>query len=199
MSARAVPPSGRRRGDAAILLGCIGVDGGIDFAHCVEHCLFVREQQLTRAIVGPFHDRVEPAEIEKGAAIAGPTDQIGLMRKGETPVWRPVGAVTATCGNKSAVATPMSAVALANSRSATAMSGRRRNRSSANPRGYVPAAMECARPLQLVAQIFRKLPDQHRNHVSRRFDLSAEWRDLRVQMRQFALRQGHVKFVGDPR
>ena len=50
----------------AILLRRIGVDGAVDLTHRVENGLFVGEEQLAGAVVGPFHDRIEPAEIEEG-------------------------------------------------------------------------------------------------------------------------------------
>ncbi len=85
----------------------------------------------------------------KGAAIAGPTDHIGLITSEATPspVCRPPAAVTATCGNKSAVATPISAVAPANWRSASTMSGRRRRRSIGKPDRTRPGKAAAARAI----------------------------------------------------
>ena len=40
---------------------------------------------------------------------------------------------------------------------------------------------------QLLAEIFGKFSDQNGNHITRRIDLGDERRDLRLQLRQFAL------------
>ena len=78
------------------------------------------------------------------------------------------------------------------------MSGRRRKRSIGKPARMRPGKRrQHPRPFQLVAQIFRKHADQNRNHIARRFDPGDQWRDLRLQLRQFAPRQGDVELVGD--
>ena len=97
----------------AILLRRIGIDRGIDLADSVKHCLLVGEQQFAATIVGPLDNSISRPKSRMGTAKAGPTDQIGLIRNGAIPVWRPAAAVIATCGKRSAVATPICAVALA--------------------------------------------------------------------------------------
>ena len=78
------------------------------------------------------------------------------------------------------------------------MSGRRRRRSIGRPAPDAAGqGRQRARPRQLLAEIFRKLADQDRNDVARGIDLRDKRRDLRLQLRQFALRQRHVEFVGD--
>ena len=78
------------------------------------------------------------------------------------------------------------------------MSGRWRKRSIGKPARMRPGNAGSIRGLfSSSAQIFRKHPDQNRNHVSRRFDPGGQWRGLRLQLRQFAPRQGDVELVGD--
>jgi hypothetical protein len=50
---------------------------------------------------------------------------------------------------------------------------------------------------QLVTEIFGKFSNQNGDHVARRVDLGDQRRDLRLQLRQFALRQRDVQLVGD--
>ena len=48
----------------ALLLGCIRIDGGINFTERVEHRLSVVEQKLAAAEVGLFDRGIERAEIQ---------------------------------------------------------------------------------------------------------------------------------------
>ena len=96
------------------------------------------------------------------------------------------------------MATPISAVALANWRSASATSGRRRNSSIGRP-GWMRAGRAGSAPgcRQLLSESFGKVSDQNRDHVSRRIDPGDQRRDLRLQLPEFALRQCDVQLIGD--
>src|SRR2546426_7562113 len=81
--------------------------------------------------------RMRPAS-KIGQLAVGPIDQKRLEASSKLMVLlleRPNDPVSENLGNKSAVATPMRAVAAASCRSAARMSGRRRNRSEGSPTG----------------------------------------------------------------
>ncbi len=54
-----------------------------------------------------------------------------------------------------------------------------------------------AGPRQLAIEVLGKLADQHSDCVARRVDARDQRRDLRLQLRELALRQRNVEFVGD--
>lgn len=97
-----------------------------------------------------------------------------------------------------AVATPICAVALANSRSdfdnvrppAQKIDRQAGPDTNRHDRKH-------SRPFQLIAEIFRKLADQHRDDIARRVNARDQRSHLRLQLRDFALGQRNVELVGD--
>ena len=133
-----------------------------------------------------------------GAAIAGPTDHIGLMTRGATPVCHPPEAVAATCGKQvrgddadKGGGARQFAFGFGDIGTAPQQLDRQAGADTAGQRRKHP------RPCQLLAEVFGKLSDQDGDHVAGGVDLGQQGRKLRLQLRQLALGQGHVQLVGD--
>src|SRR5579883_2557201 len=198
-----VEPLGRERNGAsgggdgigqvaqALLLRRIGIERGVHFAEGVEHRALVVEQKLAGAKVRLFHEGIKSTKVQERRGDSGPgrpdridgqgTQARSLLRAeraGNRELRKKIGGSDA---DKSGGARQF-ALRLDNvGTPAQQVDGQ----AGANAGGQ---CRKRCRLRQLLAEAFGEFAEENRYYVTRRVDLRGKRGDLRLQLRQLALR-----------